>query len=205
MLPGREHLEDVVVAHPPRRVAGARLLLAEDRERDARPRSGTSRTPAPPSGCARRTPRRSRPSTGPRARRGGRRAASSATVGTANGRPFVQSVRVVGGWPHGFADALHVPERDVELGREARVLEDEVPAQPDDLVDVLDEHRAGLDAGAAGHAVPDGVVRDRVVDDRGQHRLLVDRRRSGRTTPPRASSGSAGGRARPRPTCPGCP
>ena len=32
----RQHLEDVVVAHPPGRVAGARLLLAEDREADAR-------------------------------------------------------------------------------------------------------------------------------------------------------------------------
>ena len=34
---GREHLEDVLVAHPSRGVAGARLLLAEDREADARP------------------------------------------------------------------------------------------------------------------------------------------------------------------------
>ena len=32
----REHLEDVVVAHPPCRIAGARLLLAEDREAHAR-------------------------------------------------------------------------------------------------------------------------------------------------------------------------
>ena len=32
----REDLEHVVVAHPPGRVAGARLLLAEDREPDAR-------------------------------------------------------------------------------------------------------------------------------------------------------------------------
>jgi hypothetical protein len=35
-VPRGEHLEDVVVAHPPRRITGARLLLAEDGETDAR-------------------------------------------------------------------------------------------------------------------------------------------------------------------------
>ena len=46
------------------------------------------------------------------------------------------------------------------------VLQDEVATQPDDLVDVLDEDRTRLDAGPAGHAVPDRVVRDGRVDDR---------------------------------------
>ena len=63
-------------------------------------------------------------------------------------------------------DALHALERAGQLLREARVLEHEVAADADDLVDVLDRDRARLDAGAAGQAVPDGVVRDRGVDER---------------------------------------
>ena len=171
---GREHLEHVVIAHAPCRVAGARLLLAEDRERDA----------------GRVEARRERPRDLPVALVERRRAADpvqdlelvQSLVGRelGDGRDGErQALRPVGPGRRRLAprvrDALHVPERDVELRREARVLEDEVPAQPDDLVDVLDEHRAGLDARAAGDAVPDGVVRDRVVDDRGEHRLLVDR------------------------------
>ena len=98
----REHLEDVVVAHPARRVARARLLLARGRRTGRRPRAGTSRPPARPSGCAGRRPRRNRPSRGPRARRGVRRRATSATVSTSNGSGFVQSRRADAGWPHGL-------------------------------------------------------------------------------------------------------
>ena len=188
----REHLEDVVVAHPPRRVAGARLLLAEDREPDARPRGGRSRPPGRPSGCARRTPPRSRPSRGPRARRAGPSAATAATVGDLERRAASSSraARDARLAPR-VALALHRPERAGQLLREARVLEDEVAAQPDDLVDVLDEHRAGLDARAAGHAVPDRVVRDGVVDDRRRQRGRVGPscRRGRRSRARSASSG----------------
>ena len=66
---------------------------------------------------------------------------------------------------------LHRSEGGRQLLREARLLEDEIPPEPDDLVDVLDQHRAGLDAGAARDAIPDGIERDRVIDDRLCHRL----------------------------------
>ena len=58
--------------------------------------------PERPSGSARRTRRRSRPSRGRPARRAAPAAATSATIGTSNGRPFVQSRRDAGGWPHGL-------------------------------------------------------------------------------------------------------
>ena len=97
----RQHLEDVVVAHPTGRVARARLLLAEDRERHAR---GVQA-------------RRDRPGDLLVARVEGRRAAdpvqdlevvelpaaaTSATVRTSNGSGFVQSIRADDGWPHGL-------------------------------------------------------------------------------------------------------
>ena len=167
----RQHLEDVVVAHPARRVAGARLLLAEDGEARRRRRAGTSRPPGRPSGCACRRPPRSRPSRGPRARRAARRPPSTRRSGPRTASGFVQSSRADAGWPHGLP-WFSIDRKAVgQLAREAALLEDEVAAQPDDLVDVLDEHRTGLDARAAGHAVPDRVVRDGVVDDRlGQRR-----------------------------------
>ena len=203
----REHLEDVVVAHPAGRVAGARLLLAEDREATRRPRAGRSRPPGRPSGCAGRTPPRSRPSRGPRARRAAPAAATSATIGTSNGKasgPVEPGRRRLA--PR-VALVLHRPERGRQLRREAALLEHEVPAQPDDLVDVLDEHRAGLDARPAGDAVPDRVVRDGVVDDRsgerGGARVACRRDRTSRARS--ASSGSGRSRARPRPTSRGCP
>ena len=188
-VPGREHLVDVVVAHPAGRIARAGLLLAEDREAHARPRRGTSRTPARRAGSARRTRPRSRPSTGPRSRRAGPRP-PAATVGTSNGSPLVQSVRVELGQAPRVLGLLHVPERGRELGREPRLLEHQVPPQPDDLVDVLDQHRARLDARAARHAVPDGVVRDRVVDDRLARAPSARAGRRGRTS--RARSASSG-------------
>ena len=67
----REHLEDVVVAHPPRR--DRRCTTPPGRgPRSARPpRAGTSRPPWRPSGCACRRPPRSRPSRARRARPAG--------------------------------------------------------------------------------------------------------------------------------------
>ena len=143
------------------------------------PHAGTSPRPARPSGCAGRTPPRSRPSTGPRGRRARPPPATAATVGTSNGSGFVQSSRAEAGWPHGLPWPSIARNAGRQLLREARLLEDEVAPQPDDLVDVLDEHRAGLDARAAGHAVPHRVVRDRGVDDRlgqgGRGRLASSR------------------------------
>ena len=67
-----------------------------------RPRSGTSRRRGPRAGSGRRTRPRSPPSTGPRSRPAGPRRQAPRPSGTGNGRPFVQSVRVERGWPHGF-------------------------------------------------------------------------------------------------------
>ena len=99
----REDLEDVVVAHPPGRVAGARLLLAEDGERDARGvQAGRDR---PGDLLVARIERRRaadpvedlevvEPSAGRERRR---------HVGTSNGRGLrpVES-RCEAGWPHGL-------------------------------------------------------------------------------------------------------
>ena len=160
-----EDLPDVVVAHPPSRVAGARLLLAEDREPDP----GAVETG------------REGPGDAPVALVEGGRAADPVEdldlVQLAGGGELGdgrdlerEPLRPVGPGrlrlaPR-VAGPLHVREGSGQLGREARVLEDQVAPQPDDLVDVLDDHRAGLDAGTAGHAVPDRVVRDRGVHDR---------------------------------------
>ena len=76
--------------------------------------------------------------------------------------------------------ALDVAQHRLGLGREARLDHHEVAAQVDDVVDVLDRDRAGLDAGAAGHAVPDDLVGDRGGD---QRRELVG------LAPPASSAG----------------
>ena len=67
--------------------------------------------------------------------------------------------------------ALDVAEHRARLGREARLDHHEVAAQVDDVVDVLDRDGALLDAGAAGDAVPDDVVGDRVRHERATARL----------------------------------
>ena len=69
------------------------------------------------------------------------------------------------------AGVLHVPEGGVELLRESALLEHRVAADLDDRVDVLDEHRAALDAPAAGRALPDGLLGDGVVHQRQAQRL----------------------------------
>ena len=162
----REHLEDVLVAEAAGRIARAGLLLAEHGEANARGRRDRSPRRAPPSGSARRRPPRSRPSRAPRAM-------SSVPVPRhlgdgrhRNGRSLVQSRRARARAAPRVAGRLHVPEGARELRREPALLEDQVAAEPDDLVDVLDQDGAGLDAGAAGHAVPDRVVGDRRVHDR---------------------------------------
>ena len=189
-VPGREDLEHVVVAHAARRVARARLLLPEHREPDARGmqagRDGAGHLLV--------------------ARVEGRRAADPVedlelvqpAVGGHRGDGLdleLERLRPVeprrGGLPPRVALVLHRAERPGQLLREPRVLEDEVAPQPDDLVDVLDEDRAGLDARAAGHAVPDRVVGDGRVDDRGAQRGRAGRscRRGRRSRGRSASSG----------------
>ena len=57
-----------------------------------------------------------------------------------------------------IAGALDVAQHRLGLGREARLHHHHVPAQIHDVVHVLDGDRAGLHAGAAGHAVPDRLL-----------------------------------------------
>ena len=161
MLPVGEHLEDVVVAHPARRVAGARSPPGPARRSARRPPPGRSRTPGRPAGCARRRRPRSRPSRGPPAPRRIRppprppRRPAPRTAAPSSSR----GGRSAAG-PTGSPYALHGREGAGQLLREARLLQHQVAPQADDLVHVLDEHRARLHACAAGHAVPDRVLRD---------------------------------------------
>ena len=206
-VPRREDLEHVVIAHPPRRIARARLLLAEDREPDAR--SVEARRHGAGDALVALVERRRAAdpvedlqlveTAGRGGQRGDRRdleREAAGPVGAGRGR---LAPRV--------ALPLHAPERAGELRGKARLLEDQVPPQPHDLVDVLDQDGAGLHAGAARHAVPDRVIRDGVVDDRLRH-LGLSRGplRPGRTSRGRSGcSGSDRGRAPPPPTSPGCP
>ena len=78
--------------------------------------------------------------------------------------------------PLGAAEAprvalvLDVAEHETGLGRELGLHQHLVAAHVDDGVDVLDVHRALLDAGAAGRARPQHVG----VDDRGDQALDLD-------------------------------
>ena len=66
--------------------------------------------------------------------------------------------------------ALDVAQHRLAVRREAALDHDEVAAQVDDVVDVLDRHRALLDARAARDAVPDDVVADGVRHERASAR-----------------------------------
>ena len=139
-------LEDELVAHPPRRIAGARLARAEDREVDA----------------GRRQQLRRRLRGLPRALVERRGAAD----------PVEDLRRRVAGLEHADVQALRprralglrlaprvrlaldVAQHRLRLAREARLDHHQVAPQVDDVVDVLDVDRAGLDARAARHAVP---------------------------------------------------
>ena len=146
-----EHLEQVLVAHPARRVAGAPLARAEHRRVDARGVRAAARRSASSSAPARRTRPRTRPRTGPPAP--GRPAAARARRG-----PSPSRVRADAGWPHGFSLVLDAAEHRGGLLREPRLGHHEVPAQVDDRVDVLDVDRALAHARAARHAVPHDLV-----------------------------------------------
>ena len=152
-----QHLVDVLVAHAAGRVAGAVLLLAQDREADA----GGVKAGGDGAGDALVTV----------VERG--RAANPVEdlelVELARGLHLLrgadgegQALRPVkaraGRLAPRVGHALHAAEDRGELCRELGLHEDQVPAHAHDLVHVLDEHRAGLDARAAGDAVPRGVV-----------------------------------------------
>ena len=90
------------------------------------------------------------------------------TVGPVRPRARVDAPRV--------ALRLHRLERASQLGREARLLLHQMAPHVDDLVDVLDEHRTGLFAGAAARAGPQHLVEDEAVADD----VLPHRHRLGR-------------------------
>ena len=151
-------LERVLVPHPPGRVAGARLARAEHREVDA---GGLQQ-------LGRRLRRRPR----------------ALVEGGGATDPVEHLGRLVAGLQHAHVEpfrpvgplrlrlaprilgALDVAQHRLAVGREAALDHDEVTAEIDDVVDVLDRDRALLDARAAGDAVPDDVVADRVRHER---------------------------------------
>ena len=153
-----ERLEDVLVAHPPRGVAGARLARAEDRDVEPGGEQQLHRRLGGPA-C-------------PLVERGGaadpvedlgRRVSR---LEYADAEPFRPGRAFALRLAPRVRAPLDVAEHRLGLGREARLDHDEVPAQVDDVVDVLDRDRALVDAGAARHAVPHDVVRDGVRDER---------------------------------------
>ena len=165
----RGGLEDVLVAHPPRRIAGAALARPEDREVDAGGRQQPRRRCrcAPGALVERRRAADPVEHLGRRlARREDRHAELAGPVGPLRLRA-----------PPRVRRPFDVAQHRLRLGGEARLDHHEVPAQVDDVVDVLDRDRAGLDAGAACHAVPDHLVAHRAGDERG--------RRDGGARPPR--------------------
>ena len=172
-----EHLEEVLVAGAACRVARAGLLSIRGPRTAHRPGAGAAPSLARPCDCDRRRRRRSR------SRRAHRRRARSpvgaeskivrhgavpssrarAPIGLAQHRDL-EALRPVEArrlrLAPRVAGVLHVAEGGVELLREAALLEHRVAADLDDRVDVLDEHRAALDAPAAGGALPDRLLRE---------------------------------------------
>ena len=155
-----ERLEDVLVARATCRISRARLARPEDR--DVEPRGEQE---------LRRRDRR-----GARAlveRSGAADPVEDlgrgiARLEDAHAEP-VRPRRTLGlRLPPRVRPALDVAQHRLGLGGEARLDHDEISAEVDDVVDVLDRDRALLNAGAARHAVPDDVVRDRVRDERGE-------------------------------------
>ena len=110
---------------------------------------------------------------------------ASASPRTETSRPLAQSSRAALRLAPRVAGVLHVAEGGVELLRESALLEHRVAADLDDRVDVLDEHRAALDAPAAGRALPDRLLGDGVVHQRQAERLLGALSGQARAPPPR--------------------
>ena len=176
-----ERLEHVLVPHPPGRVAGARLARARgSRSRRRRPGAAWPSTRPTPGALVER-----------------RRAADPvehlrrriARLEHAHAQPLRPRRPLGLGLAPRVRRALDVAQHRVGLGREAGVDHDEVAAQVDDVVDVLDRDRAHLHARAAGDAVPHDVVGHGVRDERrgaspppGRH-APAPRRRAGRAGP----------------------
>ena len=160
VLAGQD-LEQVLVAGPAGRIAGAASPACPGSRSGCRPSEAARPAPGPPSGCARRTSRRSRPSRARRSRHRhvlaqdrDRRLERLRPVGAVRAR---EAPRVAG--------RLQVVEQALELRLEAALDQHQVPPHVDDLRDVLDENRARLHAGPAGRAVPEDGVRDDVADE----------------------------------------
>ena len=150
-----ERLEHVLVADPAGGVAGAALARSEDREVEARV---LQQLRGRLGGLASALVERGRASHPVQVLGGG-------VAGLEDLDPQVR--RPVGalglGLAPGVRRALDVAEHLLGLGGEARLDHHQMTAQVDDVIDVLDRDRARLHAGAAGHAVPDHVGRDRLV------------------------------------------
>src|SRR6185437_5282537 len=147
-------LKRVLVAHPPGRVAGARLAAAQDGEVDAglleQLRGGDRRLPGP--FIERRRAADPEQDLGRLLAR-----LQDADVQT------LRPLRAVALWlaPR-VGPAVDVAQHRRRLVRESRLDHYEVAAQVDDVVDVLDADRALAHARAARDAVPHHVVGDRV-------------------------------------------
>ncbi len=195
-----QDLEQVLVARSPGRVAGAGLAAAQHPERDLGLAQEGGHRPhhlsvplVERAGAADpvQDPFRSRCRIGCRLAIGlSGRLAVRVAIGFAEDR-YVQAlgpVQARSSWlaPR-VAGGLHVAEGAGQLAREAALLQHEVAADLDDGVDVLDEHRAALDAPAAGRALPDRFFGDGVVDQgqaQGLERTLL-RHATGRPPPQR--------------------
>ena len=145
-------LERVLVAHPARGVACARLAWPEDREVDTRSLEQLRgryrrllgalverrRAADPEQDVGRRLPYREH----------------------ANTQPVCPMCPIRLRFAPRVGGAIDVTEHRRGLRGETRFDHDQVPAQVDDVVDVLDPHRALAHARAARHAVPHDVVGD---------------------------------------------
>ena len=164
-----EGLEDVLVADPARRVTGAALAGAEDREIHIR---GLEHLGRGLRGLA--CPLVERRGTADPVEVLGSGVTGFEDLDPQVGRPVGALGLRLAPWVRG---ALDVAEHRLGLGREARLDHHQVPAQVDDVVDVLDRDRAGLDARAARHAIPHALGRHRVRHERcvvvllGEHRI----------------------------------
>ena len=153
-----ERLEDVLVAHPPGGIAGTRLPRSENGEVHPRCLEQLRRR------------RRRRPCTLVEGRRApdpvedlGRRIAR---LEDPHPEPFGPVGAIDLRLAPRVAPALDIAKHRSGFGGKARLDHHQLPAQIDDVIHVLDLHRALLDAGAAGDAVPDHLLRNAPTDDR---------------------------------------
>ena len=156
----RVRLEHVLVAHPAGRVAGARLARPEDREVDARLLQQLHRRLGSLSGAL--VVRGGAADPVEDLRRG------LALLDDAHPEPLGPRSTVALRLAPRIADPLDVAQHRLGLLREARVHHHQVAAQVDDVIDVLDRHRALVNARTAGDAIPHHLLGHAVADDRRQ-------------------------------------